>query len=217
MGICDVQRSGDLPCYASCDYTYKLLSNNLPVSNHGTVDANLRLWDTGFTITSDEKRTTVAQTLDNMKGYMELLGYDDYVVDYTCPDGDVATRSAWKDVHPGVVVATCWPHAARKVGGEHRHLLNDPDNHSKIYGDFKKIHSFGDNECRDHAVRLWVRKWKKKEPDYVSTVQTGWLTEDKRAFNVGATPPGLPNSNMAIERGNRSIKQFVTGHYRLSM
>ena len=137
MGICDVQRSVDLPSYSSCDYTYKLLSNNLPVSNHGNVDdANLRLWDTGLTITSDEKRPTVAQTLANMKGYIELLGYDDYVVDYTCPDGDVATRAAWKDVHPDVEVATCWSHAARKVGGERRHLLNDLDNHGKNFGDF---------------------------------------------------------------------------------
>jgi hypothetical protein len=218
MGVLDEQRNGHLPAYATCDYTYKMLANNLPVNNHGTVDANLRYWDTALlSITSNEQRETIALTLSNMKQYMHVLGYGPYEVKYTCPDNDRVTRTAWADVFPDITVATCWAHWARKAGGEHRHLLRKTKNVDKIFKDLRVLHSYTDNECRDQAINLYVKKWEKKEPQYVSTMQKGWLNEHSRGFNVGATAPGLPNSNQGVERSNRSLKQFVTGHYRMNM
>lgn len=216
MGVAKVQASGRLHSYFSIDGTYKLVVGGFPVTQGGTVNADRSYEPMTITVANSENSEAQQKTLQNHKDFCNQLGFE-FKPEVTCPDAGPAGMDALEASFPGIIRGTCYSHCIRK-GVEGKNLLIKPKrNFDKIVEGIKKIHSTTDNTVRDYSIELWVKQWKNKEKRFVKSFVNGWMGERTRGWNVGATPPGMPKTNQAIERNNRSLKDYVSGHVRLPL
>jgi hypothetical protein len=213
-----LQCSGHQPSFFSADGTYKLLVNGYPVIVFGTTDGEHRYKPVSVTISSGETESDYSRVFQAIKN--ACLGFLDFIFtpSFAMADSAPAIHNAMVKVFPGVKVAKCWAHVARGLPPQ-KSSFSSQQRYEEFFGDVRKLHSFISDETFDFARSLFISKWssKTKEKKGFQWFNEWWLTDVKCRWFAGATGPGLQVVNNSQERGNRSLKDYVTNHLRMAL
>ena len=210
------QSRSELVSFLDIDQTYSLNERGYPVTVVGTVTRSHQFKLIAIGVSRHEDQQANELILETIKdGMRELIDFE-WTPRVAMSDRAGAIANALTAVWDGLdKLAKCYFHV-KKALKDNRHRFSSETNFEKFQNDCSLLAAFDDEDQFLEGLRLLDRKWRAREKDAMNWFLKEWATEAYRAWFSGFTPPGLPNTNNAVERFNRSIKVYVTSHQRLS-
>lgn len=167
------------------DATYKLNWMGYPFLIVGTVDRSRKFHVLAYACVTNETALDYTFLFQTMIDAVKLIHDSQLSPKALIADGDRAIRNAFKDTFTSVdVMIMCYVHVLRNVN---KRPLSDAKNHRKlINADIEIMHQAGSEDQFDEIAALFIKKWEKKERDFVRYFEDQWLG-DLKYWHVGAS------------------------------
>lgn len=189
------------------DGTYKLNWQGYPFLIVGTVDRSKKFHVLAYACVTNETALDYAFLFQTLIDAVKLIHNKELNPEVLIADGDRAIRNACAMTFPSVeLMIMCYVHVLRNVN---KRPLSNAKNHRKlIQADIDILHLAGSEEKFDNLTALFIKKWKKLEPDFIRYFEEQWLGDLKYWF-VGASVYD-PSDNNHVEGKYISITFFVS-------
>ena len=210
------QSKSKLVSFVDLDQTYSLNDRGYPITVVGTVTRSHQFKLIAVGISRHEDEQANKMILEMIKNSMDELINFEWSPKVAMSDraGAIsnALNSIWGDMEK---LAKCYFHV-KKALKDNKHRFSCESNYEKFEADCGLLATFEDEDQFMQGLQLLDKKWRAREKAVMDWFVREWATEAYCAWFSGFTPAGLPNTNNAVERFNRFIKQYVTSHQRLS-
>ena len=209
------QQRGNLVSFVDLDQTYSLAENGYPMTVVGTVDANHKFHLAATALSRHEDEAANTLILQTIKNALKHLINFDWNPECGMADRSQAISNSLSSVfEPSIKKAKCYFHVKKGLY-DHRHLFTSDKNYDEFEQDCGTIAKLYDPEMFTFALQLLQRKWQNRERVAVTWFMAEWGDRKYSSWFSGFTPPGIPNTNVHVERFNRSVKKYVTKKQRL--
>lgn len=215
------QANGPQEQFFATDATYNLIDRNFPALCIGTVNCKHEFKRVALCVSRHENEEAFAAMFKTISICLHKFFNFHWRPVASAPDSAGAIHNAMKsvfvpleeDMYDGIFPATCYFHNKQALKNN-KYRFGSQDNYEAFVMDVEKLHSITNSSFFNLAVPLFQSKWERREPQACDWYMQYW---GNTAFHAGATPVGLPVTNNALERDNRTIKDFITDHHRLSI
>ena len=160
------------------DGTYKLNWQGYPFSFVGTVDRARKFHVIAYACVTNETSDDYAFLFQTLIDAVKLIHNEQLSPKTLIADGDKAIRNACTMTFPSVKLQIMfYVHVLQNVNK--RPLANAKDHRKPINADIEILHLAGSEEKFDELTQLFVKKWKKLEPDFTRYFIEQWLDDLK--------------------------------------
>lgn len=185
------------------DTTYKCIWQGFPVFMVGTTDFHKAYDAFGLAVCTYEKTEDFHFVFKGIKdGLLRIFGFE-MVQTTLVADAAFAIINAFIEVFgQNAVIIMCWYHfkAAMK---EHLTLVK-ATNREAILEDIEFLHLASSEEIFRYAVKAFIDKWEKSEPENLNYFQSEYIEKHPNWY-LGAAE-FTPCNNNALESSNRYLK-----------
>ncbi|CAM4842587.1 unnamed protein product [Rotaria magnacalcarata] len=135
---------------------------------------------------------------------MKKLNLEEIDPDFLIADGADAIRNAFQDVFGEKTMVMCWAHMRRNVVKKIESMVKKSEQEDLV-NDVESLQLAQDERIFIKASNLFVKKWSKKETNFIEYFQNEWLTTHNAWYEgVGHF---TPSTNNALEATNNVIKK----------
>lgn len=195
------------------DATYKLNWMGYPYFVCGTVDMAKKFHPLFFACCTNEKTGDFEFIFNAISDAVLRFAGVEFAPKKMIADAADAIRNAFYKAYTSAELdIMCYPHVLRNV---RKFKYNNAINKRNILRDIHIIHLAATNENFEHATNLFLRKWKKNEPEFCVYFKKEWLGDHKNWFEQAADY--TPSHNNHTEGYNSVIKRLHTHRQRLPM
>lgn len=188
------------------DGTYKLNWQGYPFLIVGTVDRARKFHVLAYACVTNETSLDYEFLFRTMIDAVKLIHNVQLNPNVLLADGDRAIRNGFEASFPNVdMMLMCYVHVLRNVNK--RAFANAKNNQKQINSDIEILHQAATEEQFDELATLFLKKWDKKEANFIRYFAEQWLRDLKYWF-VGASIYD-PSDNNHIE-GEFCILLFVS-------
>lgn len=130
---------------------------------------------------------------------------------FVVADADAAIALGAKRVFGDVPVISCYVHLLRNI--TKRYTFKDSaKNKEQFINDVRTLHMAPFEVAFDNGVKLFVKKWKKKESEVIDRLQRSYFNQNKNWF-IGAGFR-VPKDNNSTENFNGQYKSYSTEYLK---
>lgn len=190
----------------SSDGTYKINWQKFPLIVVGMIDRMKHLHVTGVVVSSNERESEYEFAFRTIRMGVERETNQIFKPDVIVSDHAAAIRNGFFAVFGPSQNVICSVHMFRKL--KERSGYSSKINKQRIIDDVYVLHSSPDAESFDHAVLLFLEKWKATDVGFCTYFKSTWLTETTRNWYRGYSP-FVPDNNNAMVSTFCSIVFFV--------
>lgn len=197
------------------DATYKLNWMGFPLIVLGTVDRNKKFHPLLYGCSSHETTEDYAFIFQSvMDGIEKIFPQANFQPKKLIADGADAIRNAFYLVFEksAEIDIMCFAHVIRNV---RKRPFASKNNKPLIVDDIKKMQLAYNKSEFEMMKKLFIEKWNKVEPDFVSYFQREWLGTHSNWYEGAAHY--TPSTNNALESHNAVIKRTITFRRRLPL
>ncbi|CAF2152090.1 unnamed protein product [Rotaria magnacalcarata] len=186
------------------DATYKLVWQGFPVLIIGATDLDRHFHLFGMAICSNETTQDFRFIFRALQKGMKKLNLEEIDPDFLIAADADAIRNAFQDVFGEKKMVMCWAHMRRNVVKKIESMVKKSEQEDLV-NDVESLQLAQDERIFIKASNLFVKKWSKKEPNFIQYFQNEWLTTHNAWYEgVGHF---APSTNNALEAINNVIKK----------
>lgn len=194
------------------DATYKLNWLGCPLFVVGTVDQGKIFHPLCFAVCSSESTEDYKFIFKTISDTVEKLTKSKFEPTVMIADGADAIRNAFYSVFPSAKIdIMCWAHVIRNVNKQT--FRGGVKAKNAVLNDLRILQLSCSEEIFERNSKLFLKKWMKKEPDFVKYFNKQWLGVHKNWYEGAAEY--TPSTNNGLEAFNGVIKSNYTFRNRL--
>lgn len=167
----------------SSDGTYKINWQKFALIVVGMIDRMKHLHVTGVVVSSNERQSEYEFAFKAIRMGVERETNQIFKPDVIVSDHAAAIRNGFFAVFGPSQHVICSVHMFRKL--KERSGYSSKINKQRIIDDIYVLHSSPDAESFDHAVLLFLEKWKATDDGFCTYFKSTWLTETTRNWYLG--------------------------------
>ncbi|XP_055310883.1 uncharacterized protein LOC129573806, partial [Sitodiplosis mosellana] len=198
-----------------CDGTYKQLIHGFPILVIGITDMAIKFHLTGIGVCSGESTNDYKFLFDSLKLGVSKATDKELRPKAVMGDGAAAiSRAVQLSFEENVVRMMCFYHVMANV---EKRSFNKGENKADIKDDIRTLRHSYDQATFDAGAKLFLKKWQKKEKDFLAYFQEQYLKNLPNWYfgaSKEASNAGVPGTNNATENFNKSMKQTQTNYER---
>lgn len=195
------------------DSTYKLLWEDYPVHVFGITDHKKAFHLMGVGISTHETHAEYEFCFKAMKNGVMNIYEKELEWSSLMSDASGAIKKGFSTVHPHGLRLTCYFHVKKAIKSRN---FNNKNNKHRILDDLSRLQASSDVTTFDKGSQLFVKKWIKKENEFVQYMEKYWLKHENKFFFEGSMPK-TPSTNNALESTNGKIKIDFNLKHRYKM
>ncbi|CAF5175734.1 unnamed protein product, partial [Rotaria magnacalcarata] len=157
------------------DATYKLVWQGFPVLIIGATDLDRHFHLFGMAICSNETTQDFRFIFRALQKGMKKLNLEEIDPDFLIAADADAIRNAFQDVFGEKKMVMCWAHMRRNVVKKIESMVKKSEQEDLV-NDVESLQLAQDERIFIKASNLFVKKWSKKEPNFIQYFQNEWLT-----------------------------------------
>lgn len=178
------------------DATYKLTWHEWPFMVIGTVDKDKRLHPLCFALCTNEATPDFQFIFNTLADKVKQHTSKEFRPQILISDASNAIRNAFMSVFPfAILMIMCYAHVLRNVS-KHKDKYKK-ENKAEIFKDIETLHQSSCQNVFKILCRLFLKKWKKKEPEFARYFERQWLQSHCNWY-LGAAAY-TPTTNNAVE------------------
>lgn len=185
------------------DATYKLNFRGYPLLVFGTTDAQRAFHIIGLGISYGETADEYAFCFKAIKDLTFRVLGKEIGFDILVSDAAAAIQNGFEEVFPGRDKVSCYFHLKKRVEGYDK--FKSKGNKESIISDIEKLQLSPSAGAFQHAVHLFITKWKRKEKDFTEYFERTWVKRNSAWFE--GIRHFTPSTNNALECFNGRIKR----------
>ena len=183
-----------------------MLWQGFPVLIVGITDLDRHCHLFGMAVCSNEARQ------DFRFEDMQKLNLAEINPDFLIANSADAIRNSLQDVFGEKTMVMCWAHMPRKVVKKIESMVKKSEQEDLV-NDIESLQLPQYERIFIKASNLFVKKWSKKEPNFIEYFQNEWLTTHNAWYE--GFGHFTPSTNNALEATNNVIKKENTLRERL--
>lgn len=178
------------------DATHKLTWHDYPFMVIGTVDQNKKFHPLCFALCTQETTKDFEFIFETLSNSVKKHTEGELKPHILISDASNAIRNAFMSVFPlAVLMIMCYVHVLRNVT-KHKEKYKK-ENKSEIFKDIEMLHQSSSAKVFQILGRLFLKKWKKREPEFAKYFEKQWMASHCNWY-LGAAAY-TPTTNNAVE------------------
>lgn len=178
------------------DATYKLTWHDFPFMVIGTVDMDKKFHPLCFALCTNETQLDFEFVFEALSNSVKEHTDGELKPDILISDASNAIRNAFMSVFPlAVLMIMCYVHVLRNVA-KHKEKYSKA-NKNEIFRDIEILHQSSTETVFKILSRFFIKKWKKREPEFARYFKKQWMASHCNWF-LGAAAY-TPTTNNAVE------------------
>lgn len=187
------------------DATYKLVWQDYPFMVVGFIDKAKKFHPLAFALCVQETTADFRFIFESLAEAVEKYTGQKFEPKILISDASDAIRNAFMAVFPNAeVMIMCYVHVLRNIDKNRQKFHKD--NRPEILKDINTLHLASSVEIFQQLVELFLKKWKKKEPQFATYFQQQWLGSHCNWYEGAAEY--TPSTNNSLE-GNNKHRFFI--------
>lgn len=184
------------------DATYKLTWHDYPFMVLGTVDRNKKFHPLCFALCTQETAQDYKFVFETLSNNVKKYTDGELLPKILISDASNAIRNAFMATFPmALLMIMCYVHVLRNIGKNKDKYQKE--NKNEIFHDIEMLHQSSSAKVFGILSRLFLKKWKKKEPEFARYFEKQWLQSHCNWF-LGAASY-TPTTNNGVEGETHSF------------
>jgi hypothetical protein len=196
------------------DATYKLVWQGFPILIVGTTDLDRHFHPFGMAVCTNEEKQDFRFVFQSLVDGVEKIDQPKMQPEVLIADSANAIRNAFLETFGDKQMVMCWAHVYRNVIKKLNTLVAK-NQQTEMISDIEALQLSQSRTIFDRASNLFIKKWRKSEPEFIIYFENEWLKTHNLWFK--GVQHFTPSTNNALESFNRVIKDEKTLRERLPL